>query len=140
MNHLKQHLCLCSLRKQRNLLITEVTEQNGKTQVLLSEGWESLCGNAPTEINGIRNRVHPDDLHDFDLFWRKASRGRTHQQFDFRIKNCTGSYHWLLGDLVPVEDEQIQGISATFIDITARKNAELVFQQNYSLIDRKSVV
>ena len=124
--------CLCKLRQQRNLVISRV-KQGETWQTIFSDGWTALIGVAPEELSEVQKFVHSEDRDEFDFNWDKAAK--SHRQFDFRIRQYDGEYRWLLGDLVPVCDNALEGISATFIDITERKITELAFHDNYSLID-----
>lgn len=123
-----ERACLCELHCQHHLV---VFVRGGQT--IFSTGWSGFLGSFPKELEDIQKLTHPDDQDAFDLNWNRAEK--SHQQFDFRIQSQDGEYRWLLGDLVPVHDKKLDGVSATFIDITDRKKSELEFRLNYDLID-----
>ncbi len=117
--------CLCEVRCDNYLSHVVVVEKN-KHNATFNVGWLSFTGLSHDELTqNWLLPIHPDDIDNCESKWKKALTDHTSRQFDLRVLRHDGEFRWLLADLIPINHEGSPGISATFIDITERKNAEL---------------
>ncbi len=84
--------------------------------------------------------VHPDDRWDYERKVTEHLKGQTdHFQWEYRVKDTDGGYHWVLARGKASRDEN--GIAYRMVgsvgDITARKNAEAELQRAYDELEKR---
>jgi len=86
------------------------------------------AGEAPTHFRALREgrELAPEELP----VQRAAREGTVVENFEFELLFDDGARHYMLGNAVPLlnEDGRPRGAVAAFIDVTARKRAEEQFR------------
>ncbi|HEY0040801.1 MAG TPA: PAS domain S-box protein, partial [Flavisolibacter sp.] len=94
----------------------------------LNKQWLDFTGQTLEEAKGLgwTNAVHPDDKEAAGKTFMECSNERKAFNFDYRIRNKNGHYHWAIDNGIPRFDNNgvFLGFIGTVTDITTRKEAE----------------
>ena len=92
-------------------------------QKLLDEGWHEV--------------VHPDDMDRLKDIYLPAFEARRSFMAEYRVRRADGVYRWLLAIGVPrhAPNGDFEGFSGCDIDITERKDAEILIQQSSTALE-----
>ena len=104
--------------------------------IYVSPGMEKIAGYTPTEMTyftpkQINELIHPDDRETFfGRFYRALNNKPEQKKLEFRIIHQSGETKWveLFPSLITINNKK--SLQGTFIDITARKKAELKIIEN----------
>ncbi|MEN9252337.1 MAG: PAS domain-containing protein [Thermostichales cyanobacterium HHBFW_bins_127] len=106
----------------------------------VSPAYKAQLGYAPGDpeagVEDWEQRLHPQDRQGaMEAFRRFREQGQPYSQ-DFRLRHRDGSYRWIHSDATLVRDSQGRPVKiiGTHLDITDRKQAELLLQQRLGRI------
>lgn len=98
--------------------------------IFLSDKYIKLFGQIPIMENlrtnqGIRERIYPEDLAEFENWIKKAYRKAGHFISEFRCRGADGKYIWLRGHSTAACDEEGNALRAVglFANINSQKIA-----------------
>ena len=96
--------------------------------IWFNQQWYEYTGQTPAEAlgEGWLAALHPEDARMIDETCSEAHRNRESVQLEYRLRQHTGAYRWVLDSAVPRFDEQGEylGYIGSIIDIDDRKQAE----------------
>lgn len=139
----QQHQTQAALRKseERLRLALDLTQlgfwdMNLATgQTISNENYFTLLGLTPNQTEAShevwRSRVHPEDIDWVEQRFFTAIQNQTAYTAEYRVVYPDGSVHWLLSRAQGIYDDREQPLRAigVFLDISDRKQAEVVLQQ-----------
>jgi hypothetical protein len=100
----------------------------------LNKQWLEFTGQSLAEGQGLgwTNAVHPDDREAAGRVFMECSMQQKPFNFDYRIRNKNGKFHWAIDTGKPRFDSEgnFLGFIGTVTDITERKLAEEKLQLN----------
>jgi len=104
-------------------------------QLHWSENYYRLLGlepfSVPPENDLFFSRVHPDDLHKFDLDTEYMQHSPYTKQLEFRLVFPDGSVKWLKNTIEPVFDgDKLVRLKGVNIDITELKTVQLELERS----------
>ncbi|MFN2426231.1 MAG: PAS domain S-box protein [Candidatus Binatia bacterium] len=96
---------------------------------------ETVLGSARLEF------IHPDDQETMELEVAAALQARRPFSAEFRVPHTDGSWRWVLSTGMPrfTPTNEISGYTGTWIDVTARKDAEYALQRFASELESRVV-
>lgn len=98
----------------------------------LSHSWHERTGQSPDQSLGWGwlDAIHPEDRERVDEAFAKARFDETSYQVEYRLKNRTGGYRWMLDSAAPrfAEDGGLLGYIGSIVDNEERKAAELALE------------
>jgi PAS domain S-box-containing protein len=74
--------------------------EEANSRIWFNKRWFEFTG-APVEDLAWRERVHPDDLADYDRTWLAAARSNTSYSHQYRVRRADGQYAWVLETATP---------------------------------------
>jgi len=90
--------------------------------------WHEFTGltSEQSEGSGWQNAVHPKDLPEVQAQWRRSLETGEPYEWEYRIRNASGRYEWVLSRAVPIQDLSGDTIRwfGTSTNIDAQKKAE----------------
>jgi diguanylate cyclase (GGDEF)-like protein/PAS domain S-box-containing protein len=109
-----------------------MSDTNG-TCTFVNQSWLNFTGrNLEEELaSGWVERIHPEDRDRCLKLHQKALTRRDRFQLEYRLLRKDGKYRWLLSTVVPrfIDDGNFAGYISSCVDITKRKQAEIVLDQ-----------
>lgn len=108
-------------------ILVSVTNSEGKA-TWFNKPWLSFTGRSMEEEQGegwLEN-IHPDDRQRTLSLREKAAASHEPYEFDFRLRQNTGEYRWVLEQATPLfaAGDEFQGYVRACLDIHERKEAE----------------
>jgi PAS domain S-box-containing protein len=93
--------------------------------------------------HGLNKAFHPDDRKRARLSWQEATKSGQAYEVEFRLRNGSGSYHWMLGRALPLRDPtgRITRWLGTCTDIDELKHTEKTLvesEERYRLLVERS--
>jgi PAS domain S-box-containing protein len=87
---------------------------------------------AEQEANNWRDHIHPQDRELYNRKFKEAFKYRKKLSIEYRLKNHSKEYHWILENTIPrfTEDNEFLGLICTGIDITERKKARIAVEKS----------
>ncbi len=114
-------------------LLIAVGDETGNS-IYFNKAWTDFTGKPLEEILKLNwvDLIHPDDRDNYLSIYLNAFEKRKAFIGEFRVRNKEGKYRWLLVQAPPrfSADGTFAGYINSGIDITDRKNAENLLQQN----------
>jgi PAS domain S-box-containing protein len=107
----------------------------------LSRGWYEFTGQS--EATGLGHgwieAVHPEDREDTLRALLAAHARRQEFTMDYRLRRADGVYHWVISTGRPrfTDRGEFLGYIGSVIDITERKQAEVVLQQTRLALEQR---
>lgn len=98
----------------------------------LNDRWEMITGQKSTDaLEQSMQMVHPDDVDRLTQKWMAALRNGEPMQYDYRLKQKDGSYHWYHCNTQPLRDTdgKISHWIGTAANIQHFKNASVILEQ-----------
>jgi diguanylate cyclase (GGDEF)-like protein/PAS domain S-box-containing protein len=109
-----------------------MSDTNG-TCTFVNQSWLNFTGrNLEEELaSGWVERIHPEDRDRCLKLHQQALTRRDRFQLEYRLLRKDGKYRWLLSTVVPrfIDDGNFAGYISSCVDITKRKQAEIVLDQ-----------
>lgn len=99
-----------------------------------NEQWYAVTGMPPgsTDGDGWTNLFHPDDQERTRERWQRCLATGQPYEIEYRLRQHTGEYRWVLGRALPVRDEdgKIMRWMGTCTDIHEHKTAREALEQS----------
>ncbi|MCG7394779.1 PAS domain-containing protein [Microvirga sp. ACRRW] len=90
--------------------------------------WHEFTGLTPEQClgDGWQVAVHPKDLPEIQAQWRRSVETGVPYECEYRIRNASGRYEWMLSRAVPIQDLSGDTVRwfGTSTNIDAQKKAE----------------
>ncbi len=104
-----------------------VTEADGRC-TFLGKTWYDFTGRSPETSLGFGwiDAVHPEDRETARQAFLSANERHTAYSLEYRLRNKSGQYHWIIDAALPRldDDGQFLGFIGSVIDISDRKKYE----------------
>ncbi len=101
--------------------------KHGKA-IFFSRAWLEFTGSTMKKQlgNGWKKYIHPEDLNNLRTEWNKVLANPKKFQVEFRLKNVSGKYHWMICTSQPKfnHEGQFDGYLCSSLDISSRKEVE----------------
>jgi len=79
----------------------------------------------------FRSKIHPDDVHVLDENFAARIKDKTPSSIELRLIQSDGTFKWIQNNIAPViEDDKLVKLKGVIIDITDRKQAELLLKES----------
>lgn len=95
----------------------------------LSRSWCDFTGQAEMDGRGTGylQSIHPEDQPSVKSAFDEASRGAEPYQIEYRVRNVSGEYRWVLDSAAPIlaPSGRLQGYIGSIVDNHARKAADV---------------
>ncbi len=121
-------------------LLVWIAEPNGDADYF-NQRWYEYTGVHPEE-SGWQKLLHPDDVERTTLAWTRSLRTGEPCEIEFRLRWNDGSYHWLIGRILPIRDARgrIEKWIGTCSDIQNRREIATSFGETEQRLETRAEV